>query len=111
MKAGDIILTSLPQADGKLKKRPALLLKQMPGHGDWLACGISTQLHEYIKDFDELLDASHPDYSNSHLLAPSVVRLSFLSTIASKNISGTIGQVSAKVTMRLAKNLTEYLLK
>jgi mRNA interferase MazF len=36
MKEGDIVLTPLPQSDGKEKPRPALILRKMPPFGDFL---------------------------------------------------------------------------
>jgi mRNA interferase MazF len=53
MKQGDIILTPVPQADGKIKNRPALILREMPSYGDFLVCGISTQLRHYVNDFTQ----------------------------------------------------------
>jgi mRNA interferase MazF len=44
MKEGDIILAPVPQADGGLKTRPALVLREMPPFRDVLICGISTQV-------------------------------------------------------------------
>ena len=44
MTGGDVALTPLPQADGRTKPRPAILLRQMPPFGDWLICSVSTQL-------------------------------------------------------------------
>ena len=44
MKEGDVVLTSFAQADGAKKNRPALLLCELPPFGDFLVCGISTQL-------------------------------------------------------------------
>jgi mRNA interferase MazF len=41
MKEGNVILASLPQADGQIKKRPALFLREMPPFKDALVCGIS----------------------------------------------------------------------
>lgn len=38
MKQGDVIFTPVPQADGKLKNRPAVILKEMPPYGDLLVC-------------------------------------------------------------------------
>jgi mRNA interferase MazF len=56
MKEGEVVLASLPQADGKTKLRPVLLLRQLPPpYNDYLVCGISTQLRQMIKDFDELI--------------------------------------------------------
>ncbi|HYG50841.1 MAG TPA: hypothetical protein VD905_08050 [Flavobacteriales bacterium] len=55
MKSGDIVLIPIPQANSQIKKRPVLLLKQLPGYGDWLVCGISTQMQQYIAGFDRNL--------------------------------------------------------
>ena len=41
MKQGDVILTSVPQADGKLKNRPAIILREMPAYGDLFVCGVN----------------------------------------------------------------------
>ena len=48
MNAGDVVLTPLPQSDGRVKNRPTIALRRMPGFGDWLLCGVSTQLHQEI---------------------------------------------------------------
>ncbi len=109
MKQGDIILFPIQQADGKVKPRPVLLLKQLPGHGDWLGCGISSQLHEYIKGFDLMLDASVPDFKTSGLKLPAVIRLGFLSSIPSQKIPGAIGKISDTAVKQLLKNLSDYL--
>lgn len=36
MNEGDVVLTVLPQADGRLKNRPAAALRKMPPLDDWL---------------------------------------------------------------------------
>ena len=69
MKAGDVVLTSLPQADAMIKNRPAVTLCQMPPFGDWLVCGISTQLHQQVPQFDEVVDVSDSDFAASGLKA------------------------------------------
>jgi mRNA interferase MazF len=55
---GQIVLFRFPQADlseGKL--RPALLLSEVPGpYKDWLICMISSQVHQRIDGFDELIE-------------------------------------------------------
>lgn len=48
MKEGDVILASITQADGKIKNRPVVILRIMPKYNDYLVCGISTQLNQYI---------------------------------------------------------------
>lgn len=111
MKSGDIVLIALPQSDGQIKKRPSLLLKQMPGHGDWLVCGISTQLHHFINGFDEKLDTSHADYAISRLKAPSIIRLGFLTVVPASRIPGVLGNVSQITLKKLTGNLVNYLKK
>ena len=111
MKPGDIVLVSLPQSDNKYKKRPVLLLKKMPGFGDWLVCGISTQLHHYVSDFDMIIDKTHPDYKSSGLLAPSLVRLAFIAIVPASNIPGTIGSLGTLTIAKIINNLIEFLRK
>ena len=56
--SGQIVLFRFPRADlseGKL--RPALLLSEVPGaYEDWLICMISSQVHQRIDGFDELIE-------------------------------------------------------
>ena len=42
MKECNIIFKAIIQTDGKQKKRPALILKELPESSDLLSCGIST---------------------------------------------------------------------
>jgi len=53
MKEGDVVLTPIPQADGTIKNRPAVVLREMPRYRDLLICGVSTQLHQRVDGFDE----------------------------------------------------------
>ena len=52
MKEADVILTPIPQADGHVKNRPAIILCEMPSYGDLLVCGVSTQLDHYVQGFN-----------------------------------------------------------
>ncbi len=45
----------MPQADGVIKNRPAINLREMPPFRDVLVCGVSTQLRQAAKDFDEVM--------------------------------------------------------
>jgi len=54
MKEGDVILTQIPRADGTVKTRPALVLRELPPFQDLLVCGISTQTHQAVPGFDEV---------------------------------------------------------
>ena len=42
MKEGDVIIVPMPQADGAVKNRPAVVLREMPPFRDVLVCGVST---------------------------------------------------------------------
>lgn len=39
----------------------------MPKYNDFLVCGISSQLKQYIKDFDEIILTTYSDFPNSGL--------------------------------------------
>jgi mRNA interferase MazF len=109
LKEGDIAIAPIQQADGQVKARPVLLLKQMPSFGDWLVCGISTHLEHEIKDFD--IRINQEDLGATGLKTSSLIRLSFLGVIAENQIKGVIGSVSNDVYQRLISNLTTYLQK
>ncbi len=109
MKPGDVVLTPLPQADGVIKNRPALALCQMPPFGDWLVCGMSTQLQQQAVNFDELIIVSDVDFAPSGLKTPSIIRLGFLAVMPASKFLGTIGSISQERRVRLLRKLSEYL--
>ena len=69
MKEGAIALARVQQADGQLKLRPVLVLRSMPPHGDWLVCGISSQLQQEVAGFDHVLAGDDSDFASSGLKA------------------------------------------
>lgn len=75
MKEGDVILAPIPQADGSVKNRPAVVLREMPRYRDLLVCGVSTQLHQRVAGFDEIISPGAADFAASGLLAESLIRL------------------------------------
>lgn len=104
MAPGDVVIASLPQSDGAIKLRPAVLLSAMPPHGDWLACGVSTQLHHQVEGFDALLSLQSPDFLSSGLRQASLIRLGFLSTLPRAQIGGVLGKISpARLDTLLAR--------
>ncbi len=112
MKEGDVVLAVLPQADGQTKLRPVLLLRQLPPpHKDFLVCGISTQLHQMINNFDELISVKDDDFRNSGIIKESIIRLSFLAVISTNIIAGAIGNISGQRHKKLLKRLSDYLIK
>ena len=109
MKEGDIILTPLQQVDGVTKNRPALLLRELPPFGDYLACGISTQLHQTVPGFDDTITKADPDFASSGVLADSVIRLGFLAVLPRQRILGAIGAITAGRRARLLRRLSKHL--
>jgi mRNA interferase MazF len=96
MKEGDIVLALLPQTDGQGKYRPAVVWRQMPGFGDLLVCGISTQLRQQIANFDEVIEPSHDDFTTSGLKAPSLIRLGFIAVLPQVTSPETSDQFRAE---------------
>jgi len=109
MKEGDVVLTPIPQADGGIKNRPAIVLREMPAYRDMLVCGVSTQLHHYIAGFDEIISPADPDFTSSGLVSASLIRLSFLAVLPRKNIAGAIGAIAPARHRRLLEALSGYL--
>ncbi|MFO7679541.1 MAG: type II toxin-antitoxin system PemK/MazF family toxin [Chloroflexota bacterium] len=111
MKQGDVILTPVPQADGQIKNRPALFLRELPPFNDALVCGISTQLHQHVPEFDETITSEDDDFADSGLISSSLIRLGFLAVIPHHKLAGSIGSISPIRHKRLLKNLSDYLVQ
>ena len=109
MKEGDVVLAQLPQADGRLKIRPAVFLRKMPPFGDVLVCGISTQVHQAVRGFDEVVTAADDDFSGSGLKGTSIIRLGFLALVPAENIAGKVGTIAVERHCRLLSRLCEHL--
>ena len=109
MKAGDIALASLQQANGQLKLRPVLLLTSFPPFGDWLVCGISSQIRHAVPDLDSIIQSTDNDFSESGLQVSSVIRTGFLATLPSKDLPGIIGTISKSRYQSLINNLVAHL--
>lgn len=112
-KSGQIVLFQFPQADaaqGKL--RPALLLGRLPGpYDDWLMCMISSQMHQFITGFDEVVDRGDADFSQSGLKSPSVIRVGRLAVVEGGILLGAVGEIEVKRLNRIKKNLSDWLTK
>lgn len=111
MREGQIVLTHLPQSDGNIKLRPVLLLKKLPGYNDFLVCGISTQLHQLIKNFDELLDEKSTGFIETGLRQSSIIRLGFLAVIPNYKLAGSIGNIRQQLHKTLLKRLGSFLMQ
>jgi len=109
MNEGDIALAPLPQADGRLKYRPVVLLRRLPPFGDFLVCGVSTQLQQRVPAFDELVTTDDAEFPATGLKAASVIRLGFLAVLPETHLAGRIGAISAERRRRLLVNLCNHL--
>jgi mRNA interferase MazF len=111
MKEGDVVIVPMPQADGAIKHRPAIILREMPPFGDALVCGVSTQIRQATKDFDEVIAPQDADFAASGLKDESLIRLGFLVVVPRNKIAGSIGSIASARHRRLLKNLSDYLIK
>lgn len=111
MNEGDIVKAALNQADNIVKFRPVLLLKKMPPFGDWLVCGITSQIKNRVDKFDLLLSEDDTDFPDTGLIKTSLIRLGFLAVIPENIIEGTIGSISNTIYTELINNLIIYLKK
>lgn len=109
MKEGDVVLTPLPQTDGQVKNRPAIILRAMPPYGDLLVCGVSTQLHHEVVGFDDSLRPSDTDFVASGLKAASLIRLGFLAVLPASSLLGAIGSIDQARHLRLLERLANHL--
>src|SRR5437867_5027831 len=109
MKEGDVILIPLPQADGQRKPRPAIILRAFRPFGDILVCGVSTQLHQNVAGFDELISRQDRDFRTSGLQSESLIRLGFLAEFAPSRTLGVIGEISPERHHRLLARLSDFL--
>jgi mRNA interferase MazF len=111
MKPGDVVLIRFPQTDleaGKL--RPALIIAIAPGrHSDLLLALISSRTHQAVPDFDEIIELSDSDFSDTSLKVRSVVRLARLASVESTVISARLGSISSKRLQKIRKRLSDWL--
>jgi mRNA interferase MazF len=109
MQEADVVLTPIPQADGQIKNRPVILLRELPPYQDFLVCGVSTQLNQQVTGFDDIIASTDPDFITSGLRCDSLIRLGFLAVIPRKQIIGSIGKISPERHQQLLKTLSDYL--
>lgn len=109
MRGGDLVIIPLPQGGGAVKHRPAVVLREMPPFRDVLVCGVSTQLRQAAKDFDEAISPGDPDFASSGLREESLIRLGFLVVVPRNKIAGAIGSISPERHKRLLRRLSDHL--
>jgi mRNA interferase MazF len=110
MNEGDIALAPLPQTDGQVKNRPIVLLRRLPPFGDFLVCGVSTQLQHHVRGFDEIITPGDAEFATSGLKAASLIRLGYLAVLPESALLGRIGLLSPACRQRLLANFCQHLL-
>ena len=107
---GQVVLFPFPYTNFTgAKLRPALLLGKLPGdHDDWLICMISSQLHQAVRGFDEVVAEDDADFATSGLKATSLVRLGRLAVVEGNLLAGAIGIVAPERFARIKRHLNEW---
>lgn len=111
MKEGDVVIVAMPQADGNIKNRPTVILREMPPFQNMLVCGVSTQLHQEVKDFDDIISPTDSDFTASNLVGKSLIRLGFVTVVPQSQIIGVIGSISSDRHKKLLEKLSKYLIR
>jgi mRNA interferase MazF len=108
---GHVVLFKFPSTSQKAGTlRPALILKRLPGkYNDWLICMISSQLHQFIKNIDEQITPNDPDFQQSGLKQPSIIRVSRLAVVDQSILTGKLGHIDTQRLINLKMNLCNWL--
>jgi mRNA interferase MazF len=66
---------------------------------------ISSQLHQKIPDFDEVITPTDSDFQQSGLKLASVIRISRLAVVDSDIFLGKLGQIDTQRLSRIKRRL------
>ncbi|MBI5526153.1 MAG: type II toxin-antitoxin system PemK/MazF family toxin [Deltaproteobacteria bacterium] len=90
------------------KKRPAVLLARLPGRfDDWVVAMISTRLDHEVAGFDEIIKAEDPDFAQTGLKVPSLLRTGRLAVVNGEVMPGMIGTISGERLGRVLAHLRD----
>ena len=102
---GKIVLIPFPFTDlTATKLRPALILYE--GEKDVVAAFISSRT-ENPKTTDITINEKHPEFKQTGLKLPSVIKLDKVATISKTLIVGEIGEVGTKIKKQVNHKITE----
>jgi mRNA interferase MazF len=110
-RAGQIVLTPFPYTDlSGAKLRPVLLLRRASARfDDWLVCMVSSRLEQADSNLDETLGTTDPDFADSGLKVPSVLRLSRLAVLSGPLLAGYIGTIGDERLRTIRKRLARWI--
>lgn len=108
---GQVAILDFPQIEKlKSKRRPVLLLCELPGnYNDWLCCMFSTKLHQTIEDFDETIDQHSLDFESCGIKIPSVIRISRLAVVSTQSLRGCLGSIEDQRLKRIQAHLCQWI--
>jgi mRNA interferase MazF len=111
VKPGDLVLLRFPEADSQTGKlRPALVLAIAPGrHADVLLALVTSQVHQAVEGFDEVIEPDDPDFGSTRLKSRSVVRLARLTSVSPQVIRARLGAISPARLADIRKRLVDWL--
>lgn len=109
MSPGTVALAYLPQADRKTKLRPVLVICELPKHGDFLVCGITSKLWNCVPGFDDVIRVEDDDFRETGLRRGGVIRIGHLVVLAPDEIEGPLGRISDKRRARVVGNFVRFL--
>ncbi len=111
IREGHVVLFAFPQTTSQAGKlRPALVLRQLPGHhDDWLLCMISAQLHQTTQGFDDVVAATDVDFAASGLKRTSVIRITRLAVVERSRLIGCVGELGQERLQRIRGRLAKWL--
>ena len=111
IRPGQVALLRFPQTDLSTgKPRPVALLGKVPGpYDDWLVCMISSQLHQEVRGFDEVVYGSDEDFTRSGLKVTSVLRISRVAVVEGDVLLGAVGEISPERLRRVRGRLARWI--
>lgn len=109
MEEGRVVRVAFQQADGAIKLRPAVVLKQLAAGPDLLVCAISGKVYREMSGVDILVHEQHPDFATMGLPFPSLIRSAYLTTVSLKSVQDPIGSVRPDTLKLILDQLTTYL--
>ena len=109
MSPGSVALAYLPQADGKTKLRPVLVISELAKHGDFLVCGITSKLWNCVPGFDDVIRVEDGDFRETGLRRGGVIRIGHLMVMAPDELQGVLGRISDERRARVVGNFLRFL--
>ena len=70
---------------------------------------ISSQLHKYIENVDEILEPDSEDFRQSGLKIESIIRVTRIAVADENILFGTIGEISKERLNRIRENLANWI--